>query len=250
MAISWVHRLLKRKSHARVQSNHKKLWQGRFVPTLEPLGERILPAITATFLPNLGILTVLGDFLDNTIVLSRDAAGKILVNGGAIPIRSGTSTVANTSLLLGFGLNGNDQISLDETNGTLPAAILYGGAGDDTLTGGSGNDSLFGDGGNDTLLGKRGADSLFGGAGNDMFQWDPGDGSDVIEGQAGFDTLLFNGANVSERIDISANGSRVRFVRDVASINMDLNGVEAIDFNARGGADTITVNDLSGTNAP
>jgi Ca2+-binding RTX toxin-like protein len=59
--------------------------------------------------------------------------------------------------------------------------------------------------------------------------------------------LLFNGSNVSENIDISANGSRVRFTRDVASITMDLNGVEAIDFNARGGADTITVGDLTGT---
>jgi Ca2+-binding RTX toxin-like protein len=39
----------------------------------------------------------------------------------------------------------------------------------------------------------------------------------------------------------------VRFTRDVASIVMDLNGVDRIDFNALGGADTITVGDLSGT---
>ncbi len=85
------------------------------------------------------------------------------------------------------------------------------------------------------------------GAGDDTFVWNPGDGSDTVEGQAGFDTMLFNGANINEKIDISANGSRVRFTRDVASITMDLNGVEGINFNARGGADTITVNDLSGT---
>ena len=59
--------------------------------------------------------------------------------------------------------------------------------------------------------------------------------------------MLFNGANINEKIDISANGGRVRFTRDVANITMDLNGVEAIDFNALGGADTITVNDLTGT---
>ena len=63
----------------------------------------------------------------------------------------------------------------------------------------------------------------------------------------GNDTLLFNGANIDEKIDISANGGRVRFTRDVASITMDLNGVENIQFNALGGADTITVNDLTGT---
>src|SRR5262249_46033436 len=64
---------------------------------------------------------------------------------------------------------------------------------------------------------------------------------------AGFDRMRFSGANIAEVIDISANGQRVRFTRNVASVTMDLNGVEGIDFNALGGADLITVNDLSGT---
>jgi Ca2+-binding RTX toxin-like protein len=59
--------------------------------------------------------------------------------------------------------------------------------------------------------------------------------------------MLFNGANIAERINISANGSRVLFFRDVANVVMDLNDVEGIDFHALGGADNITVNDLSGT---
>ena len=46
---------------------------------------------------------------------------------------------------------------------------------------------------------------------------------------------------------MSANGGRVRFSRDIANVIMDLNDVESIDFNALGGADTIVVNDLSGT---
>ena len=58
---------------------------------------------------------------------------------------------------------------------------------------------------------------------------------------------MFNGANIDEKIDISANGGRVRFTRDVANITMDLNKVETIEFNALGGADNITVNDLTGT---
>ena len=83
------------------------------------------------------------------------------------------------------------------------------------------------------------------GAGDDTFVWNPGDGSDTIEGQAGTDTMLFNGANVNENIDLSANGNRLRFFRDVANITMDTDGVEQVDFNALGGADTITVNDLT-----
>src|SRR6266516_3354180 len=66
-------------------------------------------------------------------------------------------------------------------------------------------------------------------------------------GQDGVDALLFNGANVNENIDISANGERVRFFRDVANVTMDLNDVEGIVFNALGGADNITINDVSGT---
>ena len=85
------------------------------------------------------------------------------------------------------------------------------------------------------------------GAGDDVFVWNPGDDNDTVEGQDGVDTLLFNGANIAENIDISANGGRVQFLRNVANVSMDLNDVEHIDFNALGGADNIVVNDLSGT---
>src|SRR5215468_2069195 len=352
-------------------------------------------AITATFSPGSNVLTEFGDNLDNTIVTSRDAAGKILVNGGAVAVVGGTATVANTALIQVFGQGGNDTISLNEASGALPAAQMFGGAGNDTVTGGSGNDLLFGQSGNDTLLGKGGDDLLFGGDGNDVltggagsdqvfgqagndrmvwnpgdgsdlneggagtdtvevnggngaetftatpngtrvrfdrtdpapftidigtsenlvvnmnggddvftgsnglaglinlsvdggagndtitggdgddvlrggdgndliiggrgndtafmgagddtFVWNPGDGSDIVEGQDGTDTLVFNGANINEKIDISANGSRVRLTRDVGNVTMDLNDVEHIQLNALGSADNITVNDLSGT---
>jgi hypothetical protein len=39
----------------------------------------------------------------------------------------------------------------------------------------------------------------------------------------------------------------VRFTRDVANITMDVNDIEHIQFNALGGADKITVNNLAGT---
>ena len=352
-------------------------------------------AIKATFSPGAATLTEFGDSIDNTITTSRDAAGNLLVNGGAVAVDGGHATVTNTSLIQVFGQGGNDTITLDESNGALPAAQLFGGAGNDVLTGGSGNDQLFGGSGNDTLLGKGGDDLLFGGSGNDTliggtgndqmfgeagndrmiwnpgegtdlmeggdgndtaevnggngaevftitangtrvrfdritpapfsldigttenlvvnanggddvitagnglaslikltidggagndtitggdgddtliggegddlitggrgndtallgtgndtFVWNPGDGSDTVEGQDGIDTLVFNGANINEKIDISAKGGRVRFTRDVGNIAMDLNGVEHIQFNALGGSDNIVVNDLAGT---
>ena len=42
-------------------------------------------AIKASFLPGARALTVFGDELDNTSTASRDAAGSILINGGAVP---------------------------------------------------------------------------------------------------------------------------------------------------------------------
>src|SRR5438552_14427120 len=101
--------------------------------------------------------------------------------------------------------------------------------------------------GNDTIIGGRGNDVAMLGAGNDTFVWNPGDGSDVVEGQAGQDTLQFNGSNASERIDLSANGSRLRLFRDVGNVVMDVNAVEQVNVAALGGNDTITVNDLNGT---
>jgi Ca2+-binding RTX toxin-like protein len=59
--------------------------------------------------------------------------------------------------------------------------------------------------------------------------------------------MVFNGANIAEEIDISANGQRVRFFRNIGTITMDCNSVELVKFNALGGADKITVNDLTGT---
>ena len=115
---------------------------------------------------------------------------------------------------------------------------MNGGLGDDVFVGSEGDDLINGGDGNDTALM---------GAGDDTFVWNPGDDNDTLEGQDGFDTMLFNGANAAENIDISANGGRVLFFRNIANVVMDLNDVEGIDFNALGGADTIVVNDLSGT---
>ncbi len=153
---------------------------------------------------------------------------------------------ANDTLTIN-ALGGNDTINASAIAAGEIRLTIDGGDGNDTITGSAGDDTLIGGNGNDTVIGGRGDDVALLGSGNDTFTWNPGDGSDIVEGQDGVDTLLFNGSNANERIDISANGSRVRFTRDVASITMDLNGVEHIQFNALGGADTVTVNDLTGT---
>jgi Ca2+-binding RTX toxin-like protein len=216
-------------------------------------------AIKATFFPGAGLLSETGDDVDNTIVTSRDAAGQILVNGGTVPVSGGTATVANTATIQVFGKGGNDTISLDESNGALPAAQLFGGAGNDVLTGGSGADQLFGGAGSDTLFGKGGNDLLFGGAGNDVLTggdgddqvfgeagndrmiWNPGDDSDLFEGGDGTDTAEVNGGNGAETFTIAANGTRVRFDRvNPAPFFLDIGTTENLVVNANGGDDVIT----------
>jgi Ca2+-binding RTX toxin-like protein len=144
---------------------------------------------------------------------------------------------ANDSLVVN-ALAGDDSIN---------ASALAAGSIGLTLNGGAGADIVIGSQGDDLVTGGTGNDAALLGAGDDTFVWNPGDGSDVVEGQAGLDTLQFNGANISEKIDLSANGSRLRFSRDIASIVMDVNDTERVNFRALGGADLITVNDLSGT---
>jgi hypothetical protein len=146
--------------------------------------------------------------------------------------------------------DGDDAVRIDESNGALNVAIptiISGGDGNDTLAGGSGDEILRGGDGDDVIDGNRGNDIGLLGDGDDTFVWDPGDGSDVVEGQDGLDAMVFNGAGVPEQVDLSANGSRLRFFRTQGNVTMDTAGVERVDFNALGGADTVTIHDLAGT---
>src|SRR5262245_14126033 len=124
MAWSWLRRSLKKSRPVR-----KKVEQGRFLPQVESLGERVLPAVTATFAN--GVLTVIGDELDNSLAVFRDAAGTLMVSGdGAIvPVQGGPATAANTTLIRIFGMGGNDELVWSRSV-NLPRALVDGGAGD------------------------------------------------------------------------------------------------------------------------
>ena len=225
---------------------------------------RDVPAVSAVFAG--GALAVFGDNSDNTITLSRTAAGNILVNGGAVRVLGGTPTVANTFSITVVrpGRERHDRAGRGERRAAVGDPVRRGrerqpspaGRRSTCCTAGpattrcsarAGQDILFGGVGNDALTGGAGNDLAFGEAGDDVLVWNPGDGSDLNDGGAGRDETRFNGNDVDETFELAANGPRARLTRDVGGIVMDLNGVEVVTVNALGGADTVAVNDLSGT---
>ena len=199
-----------------------------------------------------GLLTIKGTRADDAIALRLKAGdpGTLQVDVGDDGSADFSFTRANVAQILVRARAGNDVVRIDDANGvftdTIPTTIS-GGSGNDRLSGGRGNETFLGGSGDDSIDGNAGNDLALMGSGNDTFVWDPGDGSDTIEGQSGRDTMRFNGAGAAEKVDLSANGNRLRFFRDVANITMDTHGVERVDFNALGGADVVTVNNLSGT---
>ena len=69
--------------------------------------------ITAAYSAATKKLTATGSADAENIAISRNVAGDIFVNGGAVPVAGGTPTVANTDVIevLGHGLN--DVITLN-----------------------------------------------------------------------------------------------------------------------------------------
>jgi hypothetical protein len=152
--------------------------------------------------------------------------------------------------------DGEDSARIDDANGaftnSIPATIA-GGDGNDSLEGGqvqvavAENEQYKGGDGNDSVDGGKGNDTASLGDGSDAFRWDNGEGSDTIEGGDGTDRMVFNGAAVAETVTMSANGGRLKFFRVQGNVTMDTDGVEIVDDNALGGADSVTVNDLTDT---
>ena len=131
MVLSWIRRMLQKKSRPVTRSGRKHPNQGRFLPTLEPLDERILPATTASFSPGAGILSVFGDAGNNTIAgvtffWTSSNQSVALVNpasGVATGVTKGSATI--TALGLGLPGSGGVTVSAGPPTVALLANGLY-----------------------------------------------------------------------------------------------------------------------------
>lgn len=176
-----------------------------------------------------------------------------------------------------FAKNGSDTVSGlggdDELYGEAQDDTLSGGTGSDFIHGGSGDDTLHGDDGNDTLdgstnddfiygggeddyiIGGQGRDYLYGGGEIDTFVWSNGDGNDVVDGGSAADTLSLTTADefgdssfTGERFTLTADGVEAIFQRTSDNpFNVVLSNTETVELFTLGGADSLTVGDLTGT---
>jgi Ca2+-binding RTX toxin-like protein len=179
---------------------------------------------------------------DEIGIANNGTAERVFATNGAAPL-----DVRSAEGLSVQALGGNDSVTGQNGISLFAPLTIDGGSGNDTLRGGDGADVLLGNSGNDVIDGNRGTDDEHGGTGNDTFLWDPGDGSDALAGDGGADALQFNGSNIGELIDVTAQATGALLTRNVAAVSQSLAGIETVGVNALGAADTITVGDLSGT---
>ncbi len=195
-----------------------------------------------------------GDGIDTVRINGSNAAEAFTVTANGTRVRFDRLNPVPFALDIGAceqlvlsANGGNDNLACTGNLAALIQITADGGAGDDTLLGSNGADVLLGGDDDDFIDGNQGADIALLGAGDDTFQWDPGDGSDAVEGQAGHDIVTFNGSNAAEIFEFAANGARLRFTRNIGNIVIDGEDVEQFDLRTLGSADAVTVNSLSGT---
>jgi Ca2+-binding RTX toxin-like protein len=188
-------------------------------------------------------VTLLGTAAAETMAAYPDATD-VIVDGAAVGMPLRLTGMETLSAQLAAG---DDKFTAIGDLAALIALDIAGGDGDDTLLGGNGTDVLRGGPGADYLDGNQRGDTIDAGDGADVVAWDPGDASDTVTGGAGADRLVFNGSAVGETIGLTAAGDHVRLSRDVGVVGLDVTAVETMDLRTLGGADTVSVSDVTGT---
>jgi Ca2+-binding RTX toxin-like protein len=175
------------------------------------------PVITFTG----GVLTINGDAAINTLIVGQTPAHTVTLNGSQLLVRGATVPVADVQLVRMDGGAGDDNLRFDESHGAMPAGDFAGGPGRNTLVGGSQADHLVGGNGIDRSTGGPGDDTVSLGDDSDQFTWNPGDGNDHLDGNAGTDTLIFNDSDgipsdiAAARLNFFSDGSRTTLRRNV-----------------------------------
>ncbi|MBE9102099.1 calcium-binding protein [Vacuolonema iberomarrocanum] len=166
--------------------------------------------------------------------------------GGDDSLTVGDLTGSTVETVVFSGGEGNDTLDARASSTTIEA---FGGDGDDLLLGGSAVDTFEAGAGDDIVVGQRGDDFADLGAGDDRFIWNNGDGSDFINGGAGFDVTQVNGADgAGDEFDLVAVEGQAIFNRlNLGLFTLTNEDIEQFEINGQGGDDSFTVGDLTGS---
>jgi hypothetical protein len=156
-------------------------------------------------------------------------------------VTAGEQTVpANNSFSLTVNLGGgNDRFGPIATTAFLSLAV-DGGPGDDVIFGSSKPDDVRGGDGDDRLEPGPGADTASGGPGDDTLVWSNGDGSDKLDGDAGFDRVEVSGSATGETIAVTLDGNRRRVERAAPGGFVLDTDTELLAVRTLGGDDVLT----------
>jgi Ca2+-binding RTX toxin-like protein len=186
---------------------------------------------------NLGLFTLTNEKIEQFEINGQ---------GGDDSLTVGDLTVSAVQKVVFSGGEGNDVLDARESSSTIEA---FGGEGDDLLLGGAAEDTFFAGAGDDIVVGQRGADTAYLEAGDDRFIWNNGDGSDFINGGAGFDVTQVNGADgAGDEFDLAAVDGQAIFNRlNLGLFTLTNEAIEQFEINGQGGDDSLTVGDLTGS---
>lgn len=196
---------------------------------------------------------------NNLIPFTLDIAAMELleIDGGAGDDSLTVEPLGSTGLtkLILNGNIGNDLFDLSQ--GAIPI-FAFGGPGNDTILGGAASDSISGDDGNDSISGNGGGDTVVGGADDDSISggddddliiWNNGDGSDIVDGDAGADTQQVNGSENDDTVEIFP-GTPPRVQMNITTnspeqFGLRLGSVEVGMINVISGNDKVTARNFS-----
>jgi uncharacterized protein YkwD len=143
-----------------------------FLPDLERLHARLLPASGVTASAAGGALTIQGTDQDDAITLAVRVAPARRggISAQVIVTVDGVKRwrVAQVRTIRIFGGDGNDLITINGPGKRGLPTLIDAGAGNDTIMGGAGSDTIMGGAGNDQLWGRGGQNVLDGGPGLDV----------------------------------------------------------------------------------
>ncbi|MEE4110815.1 MAG: PKD domain-containing protein [Halieaceae bacterium] len=214
---------------------------------------------------NVKSISAVGGSGDDTITVDETVSVPVDFRGGA---GDDVLSYAGSGVAILRGDENNDRLV-----GGSNADTLRGGSGNDDVQGGGGDDLIFGGPGNDRLAGNGGDDRVQGDTGSDTYIWSPGNGEDDYIEAAGLgdtDRLTvggsfrltdgsYSGGDVGavaagDDITLSQVGSgasaQVLLTTSITggpAETLMIDNIENIAITAGGGADVVTVGDLTET---